>query len=70
MYDQQVWDIVRSISPSARGELEISAVNYVYVERRQLEYDVCVGKWTDAGTFPSLAEAHAILSANENRVRE
>ena len=70
MYDRQVWDIIRGIRPSARGELEITAVNNAYVERRQLEYDVCVGKWTDAGTFPSLAEAHAILSANENRVRE
>jgi glucose-1-phosphate thymidylyltransferase len=65
-----VWDILRGIRPSGRGELEITSVNNAYVERRQLEYDLCVGRWTDAGTFPSLAEAHAILSANENRVRE
>jgi glucose-1-phosphate thymidylyltransferase len=70
MYDRQVWDIIRGIRPSGRGELEITSVNNAYVERRQLEYDICVGRWTDAGTFPSLAEAHAILSASENRVRD
>ncbi|MCA9489586.1 MAG: NTP transferase domain-containing protein [Myxococcales bacterium] len=68
MYDAQVWDIIRSIEPSARGELEITSVNNAYIARNQLQYDVCVGRWTDAGTFPSLTEANTILSANENRI--
>ena len=53
---------------SERGELEITSVNNAYIERAQLEYDFCEGRWTDAGTFPSLADAQQILGANENRI--
>lgn len=68
MFDATVWDIIRSVEPSARGELEITSVNNAYIERNQLEYDVCFGRWTDAGTFLSLAEANEILSSNQNRI--
>lgn len=61
-YDPQVFDIIDTIEPSDRGELEITAVNNVYARRGQLEYDVVEGKWTDAGTFDSLLEANRILS--------
>lgn len=68
LYDDQVFDIIRGIQPSARGEYEITSVNNAYIARGQLQYDVCVGQWTDAGTFESLAEANRILGANHNRI--
>ena len=60
-YDGAVFDIIRTIEPSARGEYEITAVNNVYLRRGLLEYSVVQGKWVDAGTFDSLNEAHHIL---------
>lgn len=57
MYDEAVFEIIRSIVPSARGELEITDVNNHYAGQRKLEYDVLREWWGDAGTFDSLAEA-------------
>lgn len=68
LYDNQVFDIIRGVQPSARGEYEITSVNNAYITRGQLQYDVCRGQWTDAGTFDSLAEANRILGANQNRI--
>jgi glucose-1-phosphate thymidylyltransferase len=70
LYDDQVFDIIRGIEPSARGEYEITSVNNAYIALGQLQYDVCVGQWTDAGTFESLAEANRILGATQNRILE
>jgi glucose-1-phosphate thymidylyltransferase len=44
-----VWDIVPSLEPSGRGELEITDVNNAYVDRGKMEYDVLDGFWGDAG---------------------
>ncbi len=60
-YDASVFDIIRTIEPSARGEYEITSVNNVYIDRGQLEYNLIDGEWVDAGTFESLAKAHKIL---------
>lgn len=60
-YDSQVFDIIRSLKPSARGEFEITHVNQVYIERGQLSYDVLDGWWTDAGTFESLIRANELV---------
>ena len=60
-YDASVFDIIRTIEPSARGEYEITAVNNVYIHRGELAYSFVQGKWVDAGTFDSLSEAHQIL---------
>jgi glucose-1-phosphate thymidylyltransferase len=49
MYDPQVFDIIRTIKPSQRGELEITDVNNAYIARGQLEYDILDGWWADAG---------------------
>jgi glucose-1-phosphate thymidylyltransferase len=49
MYDPAVFEIVRSLKPSGRGELEITDVNNAYVDRGQMEYDVIDGFWGDAG---------------------
>ncbi|WP_166240473.1 sugar phosphate nucleotidyltransferase [Paenibacillus turpanensis] len=65
MYDPEVFDIVRRIKPSARGELEITDVNNVYAEAGTLTYDVLEGWWTDAGTHESLREAADRLSKDD-----
>lgn len=57
MYGPEVFDIIRTLRPSARGELEISEVNQDYVEREAAGYEVLRGWWTDAGTFESLKKA-------------
>ena len=48
-YDSAVWDIIPTLMPSGRGELEITDVNNAYVERGTMEYDVLEGFWGDAG---------------------
>lgn len=67
-FDDQVFDIIRSINVSARGELEITTVNNVYIEKQQLHYSICHGHWTDAGTFESLFEANQILLEIRNKI--
>jgi glucose-1-phosphate thymidylyltransferase len=57
-YDPAVFDIIRTLEPSGRGELEITHVNQVYITRDQLDYDIIEGWWTDAGTFESLNRAN------------
>ncbi len=49
MYDGEVWDIVRTLKPSGRGELEITDVNNAYIERGEMEFDAIEGFWGDAG---------------------
>jgi len=69
-FDARVFDIIRGIEVSERGELEITTVNNVYIERGELGYSICHGRWTDAGTFDSLFEAGRLLLANHNRILE
>jgi glucose-1-phosphate thymidylyltransferase len=61
-YDGGVFEIIRGIRPSARGELEITSVNNAYVERKLLSHDVYEGEWTDAGTFESYLLANQIMA--------
>jgi glucose-1-phosphate thymidylyltransferase len=53
-YDREVFDIIRTLTPSARGELEITDVNNAYIERDLMTWQLLDGWWTDAGTFDSL----------------
>lgn len=59
LYDQQVFDMIRTIKPSARGELEITDVNNAYIDRQQLRWSHLDGFWSDAGTFASLFRSNA-----------
>ena len=68
MYDNQVFDLIREIKPSQRGELEITAVNNLYIKKGQLQHSIVQGRWTDAGTFESLQEANSILLENSNEI--
>lgn len=52
MYDQQVWDIIGTLRPSGRGELEITDVNNAYLERGMLQYGILDSRWADAGEGP------------------
>jgi glucose-1-phosphate thymidylyltransferase len=61
-YDHEVFDIIRTLKPSARGELEITDVNNAYLERGRLTWDVLDGWWTDAGTFESLKLANNLVA--------
>jgi glucose-1-phosphate thymidylyltransferase len=61
MYDQDVFDIIRTCKPSGRGELEITDVNNVYIRQGTLTYDVFKGWWSDAGTFESLYRASSLV---------
>jgi glucose-1-phosphate thymidylyltransferase len=60
-YDAAVFDIIRTLKPSARGELEITHVNEAYIKKGQLAYDILEGWWTDAGTFESLKKANEVV---------
>ena len=60
-YDASVFDIIRSLKPSARGELEITDVNNAYIAKGRLVYDILEGWWTDAGTFESLDRANELV---------
>ena len=60
-YDASVFDIIRTLRPSPRGELEITDVNNAYIQKRQLTYDLLDGWWTDAGTFESLTKASELV---------
>ncbi|MFQ6103245.1 MAG: sugar phosphate nucleotidyltransferase [Candidatus Glassbacteria bacterium] len=62
MYDRKVFDIVKTLRPSERGELEITDVNNTYIEWDQLTYDILDGWWTDAGTFDSLLRANKLVA--------
>jgi len=61
-YDAAVFDYVRTLKPSRRGELEITDVNNRYIEAGRMTYEVLPGWWTDAGTFESLARASRLVA--------
>ena len=60
-YDAQVFDIIRTLKPSGRGELEITDVNNAYLAKGELQWDELTGWWSDAGTFESLYKASTLV---------
>jgi glucose-1-phosphate thymidylyltransferase len=65
MYDNNVFNIIRTLQPSRRGELEISDVNRVYLEKGEISYEILKKGWMDAGTFENLSAARGIVEAME-----
>ena len=62
MYDASVYDIIRTLKPSGRGELEITDVNNAYIARAAMTWQELEGWWTDAGTFDSLRRASNLVA--------
>lgn len=61
LYPPDVFDFIKTLRPSARGELEITDVNRHYLEMGRLSYRELQGYWTDAGTLESLATANQLV---------
>jgi glucose-1-phosphate thymidylyltransferase len=61
MYDERVFETIRTLKPSGRGELEITDVNNAYIERGEMTWGLVEGDWSDAGTFESLQRANHML---------
>ncbi|MDR2431350.1 MAG: NTP transferase domain-containing protein [Candidatus Margulisbacteria bacterium] len=61
IYDKKVFDYIKTLRPSGRGELEITDVNNKYIADRRCTYDVLRGFWTDAGTLESLRNATELV---------
>ncbi len=62
LYDNTVFEKIRRLKPSGRGELEITDVNTFYVQEGTLHYEILEGWWTDAGTFESLLRANNLAA--------
>jgi glucose-1-phosphate thymidylyltransferase len=65
LYDNTVFDIIKTLKPSGRGELEITDVNNAYIKKGVMTYSVIKGWWTDAGTFESLLKASNLVAKKE-----
>jgi glucose-1-phosphate thymidylyltransferase len=65
MYDETVFDKVRKLVPSGRGELEITDVNNAYIGEGTMTYANLEGWWTDAGTFDSLLRAGNLVAGTK-----
>jgi glucose-1-phosphate thymidylyltransferase len=61
LYPPDVFEVIKTLKPSARGELEITDVNRHYLEQGRLSHRVLPGYWTDAGTLESLAVANRLV---------
>ncbi len=70
MYDHRVFKIIDTLSPSARGEYEITDVSNHYLREGRASYEVLDGWWTDAGTFESLYRANSLIRESQLRQQE
>jgi glucose-1-phosphate thymidylyltransferase len=72
MYDARVFEIIKTLKPSGRGELEITDVNNAYIQRGEMTWNELEGWWSDAGTFESLLHASNLVAetgANQKEIR-
>ncbi|HPS90391.1 MAG TPA: sugar phosphate nucleotidyltransferase [Methanosarcina vacuolata] len=65
IYDSDVFDAIKTLKPSGRGELEITDVNNYYINKGEMGYGVLEGFWSDAGTFESLLRASILVSRQQ-----
>jgi glucose-1-phosphate thymidylyltransferase len=71
LYDTTVFEKIKRLKPSGRGELEITDVNNFYVQEGTLTYETLAGWWTDAGTFESLLRANNLVAqSGANKVND
>jgi len=63
LYDNQVWDVIKNLKPSGRGELEITDVNNFYIQQGTMKYDIIPGWWADGGeSIDTWLEANNLLA--------
>lgn len=67
LYDYKVFDVVKELKPSGRGELEITDVNNAYIKERKMGYEMVNGFWSDAGQFQSLYRASTFAREKKNK---
>lgn len=67
LYDKNVFEIIKNLKPSDRGEYEITDVNNYYIKRGEMTATILTGEWTDSGTFESLHKANMIARQIELR---
>jgi len=68
MYDKRCFDFIRTLRPSARGELEITDLNNCYLREGSLTYYKTTGEWIDAGTFDSLLKANIFIAKKQGKL--
>ena len=68
IYDNKVFDIIRTLKPSSRGELEITDVNNAYIKEGKCSFSIVNGFWSDAGTFDSLFRASEFMHKKLNKI--
>jgi glucose-1-phosphate thymidylyltransferase len=68
LYDNDVFEIISTLKPSERGELEITDVNNEYIRRGTMSYSVLPGFWSDARTFESLLRAGMMVQQYRNEL--
>ncbi len=66
MYDSQVFDVIRTLKPSARGEYEITDVNNFYIQKNIATYRILKGFWSDVGTFESLYKTSQFIARKKS----
>ncbi len=66
-YDERVFDVIRTLKPSKRGELEITDVNNAYIRDGKMNFMMLRGWWSDAGTFNSLANVNHLVEKSPPR---
>ena len=67
IYDPEVFDVIKALKPSGRGELEITDVNNYYINKGVMEYGILEGFWSDAGTFESLLRAGMLVKQSTEK---
>jgi len=70
MYDSRVFEIIKNLKPSHRGELEITDVNNAYIRMNEMRYSMLEGFWSDAGTFESLMRASLLVQEQRKKQQE
>lgn len=70
LYDSEVFSIIKTLKPSARGELEITDVNNAYIQKNMMQFTILKGYWSDAGTFDSLLKASTLVQKYSQRVTD
>ena len=65
IYDNEVFEIIKTLKPSARGELEITDINNAYIKKGKMDAKILEGFWSDAGTFESLFRASQLIRKKE-----